>query len=52
MRTWVEYLLTAILKKSQMEAPEGRTIQVMVEATKIQRYMSNDLPTVIYKGIV
>lgn len=52
MTMWVKYLLTVILRKSQMEAPQGRTIQVMVETMKIRQYMSNDLSTVIYKGIV
>lgn len=52
METHMNWLLTVILGKCSAEIAKGRTIQVMVEMPQIRRYMSNDLSTVIYKGIV
>lgn len=52
MILWAKWMLTVISRGSLAKLEEGRTIQVMVETTKIKRYMSNDLSTLIYKGIV
>lgn len=52
MIVWIKWLLTVISRRSLAKIEEGRTVQVMVETTKIRCYMSNDLSTSIYKGIV
>lgn len=50
---WTKLLISLIYKKMLAKKNDtGRKIQVMVEATKIQKYMSNDMPTLVYKGIV
>lgn len=52
MITLTKWLQKVMLIKSQSQMKNGRTIQVMVETPRIVRYMSSDLLTVIYKGVV
>lgn len=52
MITLTKWLRNVMLIKSQSRIKKGRTIQVMVEDPKILRYMSNDLMTIVYKGII
>lgn len=50
---WIQWLIDLMYEKILAKKNDtGRTIQVMVEATKMQQYMSNDMPTLVYKGIV
>ena len=52
MITLTKWLRKVMLIKSQSGIKKGRTIQVMVEDPRILRYMSSDLMTLIYKGVV
>lgn len=52
MITLTKWLRKVMLIKSQSRIEKGRTIQVMVEDPRILRYMSNDIMTIVYKGVV
>lgn len=50
---FIQWMINVIYQRLlEKKNDTGRAIQVMVESTKIQRYMSNDLPTLVYKSIV
>lgn len=52
MITLTKWLRKVMQIKSQSRIQKGRTIQVMVEDQRTLRYMSSDLMSLVYKGVV